>query len=268
MVYLSPRTYSLVWHLSYFIEVNVQVFFVAASIIVDINIIHCTQPETRYLLDPAVHVQVNDPVRWGSGAHDPLSSPRRLCGAVRFLLRAPGRRRSGLPPPINKPQRWQSAVRQHPTCLSECQKAPTQTDCVFPISSSRPLSALTPRGLTTSHKAFPRASPPPWFTKPPDLLGPRAHLSARSPSRTSSRRQPPHPRTVRVGLWVEYQGRRVVTSQLPPTSGSFQWRHTAPTCWVACVDCINYTERYTWSLCGVFLTTSRGRLPAEGGVIL
>lgn len=71
--------------------------------------VYFVSPQPPYLLNPAVHVQVNHPVRGGGRPHDPRSSPGvgvRLCGSCCGLgVAAP----AGLLASVSG-----SAVRQHP----------------------------------------------------------------------------------------------------------------------------------------------------------
>lgn len=99
---------------------------------------------------------------------------------MRFLLRAPCRRSGPTPTAAVQTDGGESGVSgpttSHlsvclPVSLSVCQT--DRYKLSLSLSLCPGLSALSPRYLTASHKACPRASPPPSFI--PDLLSLRAH---------------------------------------------------------------------------------------------
>ena len=145
-----------------------------------------------YLLDPAVHVQVDDPV-WGrSGAHIPLSCPRLRCVAVRLLLRAPCRS-SPVRPTQTARVRVESAGRHHPTCPPVWVSVrpwlrPSTCLCVHSVSAclTPPPVCLSLSDRISLKPAGPRASPPPW--RPPGSARAHSltHARARSLTRTNT----------------------------------------------------------------------------------
>lgn len=99
-----------------------------------------------YLLNPAVHVQVDHPARGRGGPHDPLRCPRRVRVAVRVPLRAPGRETSRAGGCVGG-----SEVRQHPSSRSTARDG-----AALPVSGASRRQAASHKGCCCA-----RVPPPP-----------------------------------------------------------------------------------------------------------